>query len=989
VVRAVVVAVVAAMLFASRSWAADCNNNGVDDATEVSRLSFEAVPLASGLESAAAIVATDLDADGDVDVAVTEPLIDKVAVLKNAGDGSFGMPTEYPTGDTPVALVAGALGGAVLSLGSAIDLFAVTFDSDNVTWFHNNGEGKFESPAPTTLSVGNGPHSIVMGYLDADDDADLVIANQLASSLSIKPGDGVGGFLAGSSGPAPAAGPYRMALADMDGDGKLDLLIASRGANALTFVGNGGGDAPLATIDDPVAVAAGDLDGDGRVDAAVASLADDQIVLLRNALTVPFPVLATIPVADPVSVLVVDLDGDGWRDVAAVSATTSAVVLARNRGDGTFEAPVPVGVCATPTDLAAADVNGDGRRDLVVSCTTAGEVQLLRQRATRAATDCNDDGVPDACQLTGADCNQNGALDACDLVAPQSFAAGVTATFTASASGVALGDVDADGRADLVRVGSSTDQIQIHTGGADGALTAGATFPLVDGGAVAVGDFDGDGDTDIAAANAAGEVTILRLAEHGTAAATAVVDVGSPPSTLVAVDLEPDGDLDLVWGMFGGMTMGILRNAGGVFTAEPPIVLSHFGPSVLTTGDVDGDGDTDVIGLNPIIGGTETRLYRYMGGTLVDDGLVADPPMDTARLGMAFGDLDHDGDPDFVGLDVTLSTGSGNLDVYRNDAGTFTLTTKLPSPIVGGLPLVVVPFFVGSGRSSIAIADFDGDGAADVATTDLDAGGARVFFGDGALGFGPGTHLPGTPLQGGLLVGDVTGDGASDLVAVNSSGARALSVFAANAKAAAYDCTGDGVPDVCAPDWSDCNGNDVPDVCEPSAVDADGDGIPDCVERDAACHNFRDDDGDGELDLADGSCSSTPFASIKTTATAPRGKKPGKVVVNATVETALPDPTAAAPELAVSLGGATTYCGRPSFRKRGKAYKLAAADGALKSVVLAVNAKKQRSKLRITLADPALAPADGAAIGVSLDAGTPVLHASGTLHARGKRFVGP
>src|SRR6185295_4375210 len=163
-----------------------------------------------------------------------------------------------------------------------------------------------------------------------------------------------------------------------------------------------------------------------------------------------------------------------------------------------------------------------------------------------------------------------------------------------------------------------------------------------------------------------------------------------------------------------------------------------------------------------------------------------------------------------------------------------------------------------------------------------------------------------------------------------SSGSRALTVFAANAQPAARDCTGDGVPDVCAADASDCNANGVPDTCEPAAVDADGDGIPDCVERDAACHNCRDDDGDGDLDLADASCASTPFASIKATATAPRGKKPGKLVVVASVETALPDPTSAAPEVAVRVGGATTYCGRPTLQKRGKAYKLAATDGALK-----------------------------------------------------------
>ena len=67
--------------------------------------------------------------------------------------------------------------------------------------------------------------------LDGDGALDLVVANQLSNTVSVRLGDGAGGFGAAPNF-AAGLGPSSVAVGDVDGDGALDLAVASQLSNS-------------------------------------------------------------------------------------------------------------------------------------------------------------------------------------------------------------------------------------------------------------------------------------------------------------------------------------------------------------------------------------------------------------------------------------------------------------------------------------------------------------------------------------------------------------------------------------------------------------------------------------------------------------------------------------------------------------------------------------------------------------------------------------
>jgi len=301
--------------------------------------------------------------------------------------------------------------------------------------------------------------------------------------------------------------------------------------------------------------------------------------------------------------------------------------------------------------------------------------------------------------------------------------------------------------------------------------------------AIALGDVDGDGDLDLLVSSAATHSVSVRL-NGGDASGTntgqfgtgTLVRLGQVAYSLVLGDVDGDGDLDLLAGSDGGGTVSVRLNGGdasgsntGQFDGGSAILVGGgcATPVSVALGDVDGDGDLDLLATNNCATGSVSvrlndgtghylpRLAQFSQGTEVAVG--------RHPYGVALGDVDDDGDLDLLTVSYTTSTVSVRL---NNGFGTF-----------GGGSEVAV----GSGAVALALGDVDNDGDLDLLTANYTASTVSVRLNGGdASGSNTGQFGGGAEVAVGrapqrLSLGDVDGDGDLDLLAT-CTGAEAVSV---------------------------------------------------------------------------------------------------------------------------------------------------------------------------------------------------------------------
>jgi hypothetical protein len=305
-----------------------------------------------------------------------------------------------------------------------------------------------------------------------------------------------------------------------------------------------------------------------------------------------------------------------------------------------------------------------------------------------------------------------------------------------AAFGIAAGDLNGDGNADLVVANPLGDYARVLLGHGDGTFSFGDP---TDAGPnpyrMALADLDGDADLDLtvlrgSVPGASPAVTVRANAGDGTFGPSTTIELATLPvdshADLAAGDLDGDGDADLVVsgsGISGGAIaagFAVLRANGDGTFAPPDYVLTGVSIGAIAIGDVTGDGIGDLVsrdGYAAVGGPLPNRIAVYpgtAGGTLGAPIVSAVPTAAWGHGRLRLGDLDADGDLDAVVV-------SGPIIAFIDGCASSIVGTFLGDG-AGGFLAAQTLSSGGHGSFALALGDATGDGLLDVATTGDDCG---------------------------------------------------------------------------------------------------------------------------------------------------------------------------------------------------------------------------------------------------------------------------
>jgi hypothetical protein len=397
--------------------------------------------------------------------------------------------------------------------------------------------------------VGSNPQSVAIGDFNNDGQQDFAVANFASNTVSIRLGEGLGGF-SGTPNVAVGTNPVSVAIGDFNNDGKQDFATANYSSDTVSIrlgdgLGGFSGTTNVGVGPRPVSLAIGDFNNDGKQDFANANFNSDTVSIRLGDGLGGFSGATNVSVGlSPNSVAIGDFNHDGKQDFAVTIPIFNNVSIRLGDGLGGFSGTTNVSVGLGPSSLAIGDFNHDGKQDFAAANEGANNVSIRLG-----------DGLG-------------------------GFSGTTNVSVGSHPVSLAIGDFNNDGKQDFANANFNSDTVSIRLGDGLGGFS-GTTNVSVSSSprSVAIGDFNHDGKQDFAAASFNSNTVSIRLGACNSAPTIAAAaglsrQQGSPITNSQIAAVTDDGGNGNVTvtvtsaNPVNGVTISNIVNTGGNIAAD-------------------------------------------------------------------------------------------------------------------------------------------------------------------------------------------------------------------------------------------------------------------------------------------------------------------------------------------------------------------------------------------------------------------------------------